>query len=273
MNRHLRKATLVSTVLTAGLLMTACQNGHSAGAGSSSHTSKASAAAKQNGTGTGTGVSALKGSSGSSGSSGSKARPANGSRGGATRQITGGTVSYLAPGKYLVRVSGKTDRAFFTADDTAVYGAGRICGSLRSEERPRCTLDQLETAAKKAAVTADVTMRKGIATVVRERHDVENGTGSGTGGSGTKGVSGTWFGNVSYLAPGKYTVSDMKGVQQAFYVADSTVVRGAGKICGSSTSGQTHRCTLGQLETAAKKGVSAKVVVANGVATTITEDH
>ncbi|MFF4505528.1 hypothetical protein [Streptomyces sp. NPDC001401] len=174
--------------------------------------------------------------------------------------ITGGTVGYLAPGKYIVSVPGKTDQAFFVADDTQVYGAGKICGGSR------CTLDQLETATKKAAVTADVTIKKGVATVVRERRSAGSGTGA-------KGVNGTWLGNVGYLAPGKFTVSDMKGVEQAFYVADDTKVYGAGTICGTAGSSGTTRCTLDQLESAAKKGVSAKVVISGGVATTITEDH
>jgi hypothetical protein len=34
-----------------------------------------------------------------------------------------------------------------------------------------------------------------------------------------------------------------------------------------------YTCTLDQLEAAAKKGVSAKVVIADGVATSVTEDR
>jgi hypothetical protein len=65
----------------------------------------------------------------------------------------------------------------------------------------------------------------------------------------------------------------MKGVEQAFYVSDDTAVRGAGTICGSPMSESMYTCTLDQLEAAAKKGVSAKVVIADGVATSVTEDH
>ncbi|GAA2503319.1 hypothetical protein [Streptomyces longisporus] len=252
MNRRLRKTALVTAAISAGLLMTACQNG-STDKGSSADTSASTTATSQ-------GTSKSSGSSQNSGSSGTSAGNASKSQQGVNATITGGTISYLAPGKYIVSVPGKTDRAFFVATDTRIHGAGTICGGSH------CTLDQLETAARKAAVPADVTIRKGVATVVRERH--------GAGGStGTKGVSGTWLGNVGYLAPGKFTVSDMKGVEQAFFVADSTKVYGAGTICGTPGSSGTSRCTLDQLEAAAKKGVSAKVVISGGVATTVTEDR
>lgn len=250
MNRRLRKTALVTAAITAGLLMTACQNG-STDKGSSTDASASATATSQ-------GSPKTSGTSKSSGSSGTSAGNASKSQQGVNATITGGTVSYLAPGKYIVSVPGKTDRAFFVANDTQIHGAGTICGGSH------CTLDQLETATKKAAVPADVTIRKGVATVVRERHSA---------GSGTKGVSGTWLGNVGYLAPGKFTVSDMKGVEQAFYVADSTKVYGAGTICGTPGSSGTSRCTLDQLEAAARKGVSAKVVISGGVATTVTEDR
>ena len=252
MNRHLRKTALVTAAITAGLLMTACQNGSAGKAGAADSSASPTATSQ--------GSSKTSGASRHSGSSGTSAGNASKSQQGVNATITGGTVSYLAPGKYIVSVPGKTDRAFFVANDTQVQGAGTICGGSH------CTLDQLETATRKAAVPADVTINKGVATVVRERHSAGSGTG-------TKGVSGTWLGNVSYLAPGKFTVSDMKGVEQAFYVADSTKVYGAGTICGTPGSSGTSRCTLDQLEAAAKKGVSAKVVISGGVATTVTEDR
>jgi hypothetical protein len=269
MNRHLRKATLVTAAITAGLLMTACQSGSSHGG--SSHGSSSGHGSKSTGSSRHHSASKASGATGHTGSTGTTARNASSTSNthkGVNGTFTGGTVSYLAPGKYVVHTSRTGDQAFFVADDTAVYGAGKVCGSPRSEARPRCTLDQLETAVKKAAVTADVTLKNGIATVVRERHDVDSGTGSGT-----TGVNGTWLGNVAYLAPGKYTVSDMKGVEQAFYVSDDTAVRGAGTICGSPMSESMYTCTLDQLEAAAKKGVSAKVVIADGVATSVTEDR
>ncbi|WP_406443769.1 hypothetical protein OHB14_32890 [Streptomyces sp. NBC_01613] len=158
MNRHLRKATLVTAVITAGLLMTACQ--HS----STSHGSKSH------------GSSRHKSVSKRSKSSRSSARRSSGSGRSSSRTVTGGTITYLAPGKYVVSKRGTADRAFFVDDDTLVYGAGVICGNPRSEARPQCTLDQLETAADKAAVTADVIIRRGVATVIRERRDAATPT-------------------------------------------------------------------------------------------------
>ncbi|MHC3470180.1 hypothetical protein ACYF6T_15855 [Streptomyces sp. 7R007] len=258
MNRHLRKATLVTAAITAGLLMTACQNGSTnTGTSSSHHTSTTKTTSPAKTSGSSKTASKTSKSSGRSTSAGASAQHAGTSEQGVNASVSGGTVIYLAPGKYIAHVPGKTDQAFYVADDTAVYGAGRICGSPRSEARPRCTLDQLETATKKAAVTADVTIRNGVATVVRERHD----------------AGATYDGTVSYLAPGKYTVTPKGGTAHAFYVADDTAVRGAGTICGSPMSESTYTCTLDQLEAAAKKGVAAQVVVVNGVATSVTEDR
>lgn len=97
-----------------------------------------------------------------------------------------------------------------------------------------------------------------------------DGAGQGKGG---KGVSGTWFGNVSYLAPGKYTVSGPKGEQQAFFTSDATEIWGAGDICGDENGQSATKCTEQELEAAAQKGISAEVKVSNGIATRITDDH
>ncbi|WP_086692518.1 hypothetical protein [Streptomyces recifensis] len=121
--------------------------------------------------------------------------------------------------------------------------------------------------------------------------DSSTGTGSGSGsGSGSNtgspsrdtavegidkghGVNGTWFGNVSYLAPGKYTVSDQKGSEQEFLLAEDTEIIGYDDICGDPGVTGGTKCTEAQLETAAKKGVSAEVVIKNGIATSIHDDH
>ncbi|MGW1722435.1 hypothetical protein ACWCQK_05780 [Streptomyces sp. NPDC002306] len=276
MNRHLRKAVLATAAITAGLLMTACQNGTddsssgSGGAGAAAVAEKASDARN------------AKGVSGS---------------------FKNGEVTYLAPGKYIVSVPGGDDQQFLVADDTEVYGVGTICGAAGSKVDAPCTLDQLEAAAKKAAVGADVEMKNGVATLVTERRAAREDTGSGSdagsdsgsgsdagsdSGSGSpdsvidginkgKGVNGTWFGNVSYLAPGKYTVSDMKGVEQQFLVAEDTEIRGYDDICGDTDTGEGGQdgteCTEAELESAAKKGFSAEVVISNGIATSIRDDH
>jgi hypothetical protein len=260
--------------------MTACQNGTNDSSSGNSTTGAAAVAEK---------ASDSKNSKGVSGS------------------FKNGKVTYLAPGKYIVSVPGKGDQQFLVADDTEVYGVGTICGEVVSKVDAPCTLDQLEAAAKKGAVSADVEMKKGIATLVTERRAAQQGTGSGAGSSGSgsgsgssgsgvgsgsgsgsdetvieginkgKGVNGTWFGNVSYLAPGKYTVSDMKGVEQQFLVAEDTGIWGYGDICGDTNTGEGGQggieCTEAELEKAAKKGFTAEVVISNGVATTIRDDH
>ncbi|WSQ10660.1 hypothetical protein OG604_24495 [Streptomyces sp. NBC_01231] len=267
-NRHLRKAVLATAAITAGLLLTACQNGTADSSSGKSPADKASpvAAAEK--------ASSSKDSKSSKGVSGS---------------FKNGKVTYLAPGKYIVSVPGKEDQQFWVADDTEVYGVGTICGEAGSKVDAPCTVDQLESAVKKGAVNADVEMKNGVATLVTERRATQQGTGSGSGsGSDSretvveginkgKGVDGTWFGNVSYLAPGKYTVSDMKGTEQQFLVADDTKIMGYDDICDAVNTGPGGEggveCTEAQLEAAAKKGFSAEVEISNGIATTITDDH
>ncbi|MCX4699217.1 hypothetical protein [Streptomyces sp. NBC_01373] len=270
MNRHLRKAVVAAAAITAGLLMTACQNGT---ADSSSGTSPADPASP---------VAAAEKASDSKDSKDSK---------GVSGSFRNGKVTYLAPGKYIVSVPGKSDQQFWVADDTEVYGAGTICGEAGSKVDAPCTPDQLEAALKKGAVNADVEMKNGAATLVTERRAPQQDTGSDAGSAPDsdsrdtvvegldegKGVDGTWFGNVSYLAPGKYTVSDMKGTEQQFLVAEDTEIWGYGDICGDTNTGEGGQggieCTEGELETAAKKGFSAEVEISNGIATTITDDH
>ncbi|MER5200847.1 hypothetical protein ACWD3J_33520 [Streptomyces sp. NPDC002755] len=95
----------------------------------------------------------------------------------------------------------------------------------------------------------------------------DTGEGDVTAGKG-EGVSGTWLGSVSYLAPGKYTVSDIKDTQQQFWLAEDTKIIGAGTMCAAGT-----QCTEAKLEAAAKGGkLAATVVVTDGIATTITEE-
>ncbi|MEU0242802.1 hypothetical protein ABZ192_00460 [Streptomyces sp. NPDC006235] len=248
-NRHLRKAVVATAAITAGLLMTACQNSTDNSSGNS-----------------GTGTAAVA----------EKASDAKNSKG-VSGSFKNGKVTYLAPGKYIVSVPGKGDQQFLVADDTEVHGAGTICGDAGSKVDAPCTPDQLETATKKAAVSADVEMTNGIATLVTERRAAQRDSTVIEGINQGKGVDGTWFGNVSYLAPGKYTVSDLKGTEQQFFVAEDTKIWGYGDICGDTNTGEGGQggteCTEAELETAAKKGVSAEVVISNGIATTIRDDH
>ncbi|MFI1029591.1 hypothetical protein [Streptomyces sp. NPDC020951] len=289
MNRHLRKAVFATVAITAGLLMTACQNGTDADSSGKSETGAAADAEN---------ASNSKNSKGVSGT------------------FKDGKVTYLASGKYIVTVTGKDAQQFLVAEDTEVYGVGTICGVSGSKVDAPCTLDELEAAVKKGAVNADVEMKDGIATLVTERRAAQQDTGSGSssgssgsssgssgssgsssgsgsgsssgsgsdsretvveGVNGGKGVNGTWFGNVSYVAPGKYTVSDSKGTEQQFLVAEDTKIIGYDDICDAINTGPGGEggieCTEAQLEKAAKKGFSAEVVISNGIATTIRDDN
>lgn len=279
MTRNRRKAFLVSAALLGGtLLMSACNQGDDA-ADSSGKTGTAAAANK----------SGAKGVSGT---------------------FAGGTVKYLASGKYIVSVSGKSDQQFWIADDTKILGAGTICGDASSKVDAPCEETDLETATKGGrSVDADVEMKDGAATQITERRSSASSSGGSTSGGGSttapgstsgggattdpgstsggsegvvdglnkgKGVNGTWYGIVRYMAPGKYQVDGPAaqgsgGEQQAFYLAEDTVILGGGQICGTAGSKVDAPCEEADLEKAAKKGVEAEVVIENGIATKITD--
>ncbi|CAM5617518.1 hypothetical protein SALBM311S_08684 [Streptomyces alboniger] len=274
-NRHLRKAVLATAAITAGLLLTACQNGT---ADSSSGKGPADAASP---------VAAAEKASDSQNSKGSKNSK------GVSGSFKNGKVTYLAPGKYIVSVPGKDDQQFWVADDTEVYGVGTICGEAESKVDAPCTVDQLEAALKKGAVNADVEMKNGVATLVTERRATQQDAGSGSRQRFRQ-----WFrlprdrrrghqrgqGRQRHLVrkrllpgAGQYTVSDMKGTEQQFLVADDTKIMGYDDICDAVNTGPGGEggaeCTEAELETAAKKGFSAEVKISNGIATTITDDH
>ncbi|MFI2431296.1 hypothetical protein [Streptomyces sp. NPDC018693] len=254
MNRHLRKAAVVTAAITAGLLMTACQN-DSATSGGSSSTSSSEQGSK------GSAAVADKAADKAGEKAGEKAGDRSAGSKGVSGTFSNGTVTYLAPGKYIVSVPGKGDQQFWVADDTEVHGAGTICGDAQSKVDAPCTQDQLETAAKKGAVPADVEMKDGVATRVSERR------------AKGKGVNGTWFGHVSYLAPGTYTVTEEHGTAQQFFIAEDTRIWGYGQVCGGPGTGEGEQggteCTEAELESAAKKGFTAEVEITNGVATTL----
>jgi hypothetical protein len=258
------RSLLVAAAFLAGTtLLTACQD-DATGAGSSSKTDAPPASAE---------AAAKSGSKKPKGVSGT---------------FKGGTVEYLAPGKHIVKADGK-EQQFFVAEDTRIYGAGTICGEYNPDANTPCTADDLDKVLKSGSIAADVVMKDGIATTVTERpapdegapaeDGDDNGSDSAIDGINKgKGVSGTWFGTVTYLAPGKYTVSDLKGTEQQFFLATDTEIWGWGDICGDANGGEGGQggteCTEDELETATKAGgVSAKVVVVNGIATTITDDH
>jgi hypothetical protein len=120
------------------------------------------------------------------------------------------------------------------------------------------------------------------------RHTEASGSGAGTGsanGGGSasrgKGVRGTWEGVLSYLAPGKLTVTPASGTEQAFFVGPQTRTLGAAGICAAngnvtvdSHGYGTSPCTEAQLEKASKmSAMRVRVTVRDGVATEIAERY
>ncbi|ROO90582.1 hypothetical protein EDD29_8313 [Actinocorallia herbida] len=75
-----------------------------------------------------------------------------------------GTLSYLAPGKFLVG-----DVAFFTATDTAFYVAGGTCpdGTVPADES-KCSLDGFDEWVQNAPHNAVVEFSGQSATLIRE---------------------------------------------------------------------------------------------------------
>ncbi|GAB7106854.1 hypothetical protein JCM4814A_51680 [Streptomyces phaeofaciens JCM 4814] len=270
------RSVLIAAAAVAGtLLMTACQNDDTAQDADSAATAQAAAG-----------------------------------KGGVSGTFADGTVAYLAPGKYTVTTGGKAQQ-FWVAEDTKIWGAGRICGDADGQAAEECTEAELEKVTKGGAVPADVVLKDGIAVTVTERPAEDSGTGgsastsggssngssssgsstggsssssggstssasggSSSGGSGASGgVSGTWLGTVSYLAPGKYTVSDMRDSQQQFWLAEDTKIWGVGGMCGDADGQAAEECTEAELEKAAKAGsLSATVKITDGIATSITEE-
>ncbi len=92
-----------------------------------------------------------------------------------------GTLQYLAPGKLIVKPQGGgTDQAFLVSDATRILGAAAICSDTDGRVTiggdgygtSKCTVDQLEKAAKTNSVTVRVTMnpQSGGAETVEEKY-------------------------------------------------------------------------------------------------------
>lgn len=83
-----------------------------------------------------------------------------------------GTLGFMAPGKYvLTNTFEGSDRSFFTADDTAINGAGLICGDAEGQASTPCSEDELEAAAKKGGIIVVVDIKDGIAVTIDENHN------------------------------------------------------------------------------------------------------
>ncbi|MGD3108714.1 hypothetical protein [Streptomyces sp. YGL11-2] len=92
-----------------------------------------------------------------------------------------GTLNYLAPGKLIVKPQGGgMDQAFLISNATRILGAAAICSGTDGSVTigrdgygtSKCTVNQLETAAKTNSVTVRVTMnpKSGGAETVEEKY-------------------------------------------------------------------------------------------------------
>ncbi|MGW7024913.1 hypothetical protein ACWGGS_36975 [Streptomyces decoyicus] len=190
-----RIATAIVAAAALGLGATACGEGSgAAGAAGSSGSSAASdsqhaSSSAQSTSGSSSENSGSQGQDGgksakapSAARTGSKAAPGGGgvAHAGNHRTIVG-TLEYLAPGKLIVKPQGGgTDQAFFVAKATTVLGAAAICsddeGSVSLGDdgygTSKCTVEQLEKAAKSGSVTVRVTMnpKSGAGETVEEKY-------------------------------------------------------------------------------------------------------
>ncbi|WP_406477732.1 hypothetical protein [Streptomyces platensis] len=190
-----RLAAAIVAAAALGLGATACGEGTgAAGAGGSSDSSAASDAqhapdSAQPTNGSSSDNSGSKGQTGSQAQNGGKSATSGGGSGSGgggvahagNRRTLVGTLEYLAPGKLIVKPQGGgTDQAFFVANATTVLGAAAICsddsGSVSiggdGYGTSKCTVEQLEKAAKTGSVTVRVTMdtKSGAAETVEEKY-------------------------------------------------------------------------------------------------------
>ncbi|QHC23605.1 hypothetical protein [Streptomyces sp. GS7] len=182
-------ATVVATAAL-GLGATACGQGSgttgAAGPSASAQPTSGSPSDKSNSQGHNGGKSTAAPSaargSGTGGSTGGKPASTGGgvAHAGNHRTIVG-TLNYLAPGKLIVKPQGGgTDQAFLISNATRILGAAAICsdsdGSVTIGRdgygTSKCTVNQLETAAKTNSVTVRVTMnpKSGGAETVEEKY-------------------------------------------------------------------------------------------------------
>ncbi|MEU0840073.1 hypothetical protein ABZ370_11440 [Streptomyces sp. NPDC005962] len=179
---------LAATILAAaalGLGATACGPDDGADASGSSSSQEASASTQPTG-GNSSDDSGKSDNSGSQSQNGEEASapPAEGggvANAGNQRTIVG-TLKYLAPGKMTVKPEeGGMEQEFLVANATNILGAATICSddpdggvSIGDDGygTAKCSVDELETAAKKNHVTVRVTMdtKSGGANSVEEKY-------------------------------------------------------------------------------------------------------
>ncbi|GAA1687611.1 hypothetical protein [Streptomyces yatensis] len=175
-----RIAATIVAAAALGLGATACgPDSDAADSSGSSASSTASPSQEASSQPTGGSSSGNSGSQGQNG--GESAAPGGGVANAGNHRTIVGTMEYLAPGKLIVKPkSGGMDQAFLVANATKILGAAAICtapdGSVAIGDdgygTAKCTVDELEKAAKTNSVTVRVTMdrKSGGAEVVEEKY-------------------------------------------------------------------------------------------------------
>ncbi|WP_407551252.1 hypothetical protein QOM21_17715 [Streptomyces sp. Pv4-95] len=188
-----RIAVAVVAAAALGMGVTACGEGSGAAGASGSSAASDSKQAPPSAQPTGGSSSDGSGSQGQAGGESASASSAAGG-GGESSSAGGGGVAhagnhrtivgkleYLAPGKLIVKPEGGgTDQAFFVANATKILGAASICsddsGNVSIGDDGygtlKCTVDELEKAAKTGSVTVRVTMdtKSGAGETVEEKY-------------------------------------------------------------------------------------------------------
>ena len=183
-----RIAAAVVAAAALGLGVTACGEGSGAAgasgssAGSGSNDASASAQPTSGSSSDKSGSQGQAGGESAAGAGSESASPGGGgvAHAGNHRTIVG-KLEYLAPGKLIVKPeSGGMDQAFFVANATKILGAASICsddpGSVSLGDdgygTSKCTVDELEKAAKTGSVTVRVTMNpdSGAGETVEEKY-------------------------------------------------------------------------------------------------------
>ncbi|GES33605.1 hypothetical protein AB0G60_26580 [Streptomyces angustmyceticus] len=181
-----RIATTIVAAAALGMGLTACGQGSGAasavGSTSSSTVSDSqhASAPAQHTSGSSSSHSASQGQNGAKSTRASATAGGGVAHAGSHRTLVG-KLEYLAPGKLIVKPQGGgMDQAFFVANATKILGAAAICsddsGSVSIGQdgygTSKCTVDQLEKAAKTSSVTVRVTMstKSGAAETVEEKY-------------------------------------------------------------------------------------------------------
>lgn len=179
-----RLAATIAVAAALGLGSTACGPDSGADSGAKGGSS-ASAPAKSGSSSDGSGSEDQGGGkSGADNGTGSKNAPAGGGVANAgNKRVIVGTLKYLAPGKLTVKPeNGGMEQAFLVANATKILGAAAICsedggagGASIGDDgygTAKCSVEELEKAAKTNSVTVRVTMdrKSGGAETVEEKY-------------------------------------------------------------------------------------------------------